>query len=69
MTRERWTAPEYDNDEAMAALGRVLIDMLIGQRQRYGNDKDSIAASLYNEVSGYVEEDEPEDDERDDQEP
>lgn len=61
-----WTAPDYDNDEAMAELGRTLIDMLIGQRNRYGRDSDAIAGSLYNEVAQYVEEDEPEDDERDD---
>lgn len=60
-----WTAPDYDNDEVMAKLGREMVDMLIGQRQR-GRSDDSISSSLLCNVAQYVEEDEAEDPERDD---
>ncbi len=61
-----WTAPDYDNDEAMAALGRVLIDMTIASRNRYGRDVDGIRYSLLNEIDEHIEAAEADDDERDD---
>lgn len=60
-----FTSPHYDNDEVMAKLGREMVDMTIGLRQK-NCDEEGIAAALLVNLDQYIEEDEPDDDERDD---
>jgi hypothetical protein len=60
-----FTSPQYDNDEAMAALGRTVIDQLIGQRNK-GLPDQTIGTNILNTVDQYIEEDEEPENEEDD---
>jgi hypothetical protein len=57
------TCPDYDNDEAMAALGRVCVDTFLHVQfqGRQESMREQIAGLLFNHVSGSCE-DEDEDD-------
>jgi hypothetical protein len=59
------TCPDYDNDEAMAALGRVCVDIFLNVQWNgdQGRHQERIAGSLYQNVSGVCEDAEEDEDE------
>lgn len=55
-TNDEFSDATYDNDEAMAALGRTLVDMLAGQREKAISD-ERIGLALIKTIDDSIDED------------
>lgn len=62
----------YDNKEVMAKLGRDVVDQYIGFKEKWPDAFDGLrgpASYIINNIAGYVEETEEEEDEADEESP